>query len=112
MLNSNIFHWILFTALILTTHDIFCLGFDRDLEGWEVPRHQPYTHMFKSFNKDVLSKMSQLAIGTSGKSRYSVSAPMSSSRGIFRGAALLQIKNGQTQNHLISLIMLEVYCLV
>ena len=29
-----------FSTLILTTHDIFCLGFDRDPEGWVAPGHQ------------------------------------------------------------------------
>ena len=28
------------TTFILTTHDIFCSGFDRDPEGWVAPGHQ------------------------------------------------------------------------
>ena len=31
---------------ILTTHDIFCLDFDRDPEGWEVPAKQIHKKSF------------------------------------------------------------------
>ena len=77
---------------ILTTHDIFCLDFDRDPEGWEVPTKQIHKKSFIWKSLHMFDNCGRLSfqIRTSGKSRYSAS-PMSSSRGIFRGADLLYI---------------------